>query len=455
MVGDPAPRLPSTPSERPGDELERTFGAPYRFAYHLGIFLAVNAIPDAYAVIDGPDCIFRKTEWVHGRHDLNSTLLDVMGRPRIVSTLMNAERVITDDGGAVAQRISHIARIPGAAVVLVCSMPHVMIVGTQYDRILRALQPRVTPRLLEVPSRSLDRDWLHGYSAVLDVLAADVDVSGGQLDPRAVALIGYFMDRTEEDHAANIREFHRLFAAIELDLASVWLGNQPHSDLSAVKNAATLISLPLGREAARILAKRTGARVIEVDTPFGAGRTCAMLRQVAGATSDVTLADAFMEREMRRIVPRLEWLVPHAFVGKRVAFSGAPELLGGFVQLARELGMRVVHLSTPSLAGHATGLDPGDLTLPAPMFAPTYPALAKAIGDLAREAPIDLVISNSQSRMDCGDDGVASMEFGFPSHYDHAIFDRPFLGFTGWLSFIDRMAQAIAHVDRRRANKAR
>jgi hypothetical protein len=34
------------------------FDVPYRYPYHLGLFMAVNAIPGCYAVIDGPDCLY-------------------------------------------------------------------------------------------------------------------------------------------------------------------------------------------------------------------------------------------------------------------------------------------------------------------------------------------------------------------------------------------------------------
>jgi len=38
---------------------------------------------------------------------------------------------------------------------------------------------------------------------------------------------------------------------------------------------------------------------------------------------------------------------------------------------------------------------------------------------------------------------VASVEFGFPSMYTHHLFERPFLGFRGFMAFVDSMANAI------------
>src|SRR5690606_10843741 len=78
------------------------FDVPFRYPYHLGLFMAVNAIPGCYVVIDGPDCLYRKAEWIHGKHDLCSTLLDAGARHRVVPTMMHSGEVIKSKGDAVA-----------------------------------------------------------------------------------------------------------------------------------------------------------------------------------------------------------------------------------------------------------------------------------------------------------------------------------------------------------------
>src|SRR5947207_5289180 len=192
------------------ERLLAAHSTPYRMPYHLGLFVAVNAIPDVYALVDGPDCLIRKAEWVHGKHDYRSTLLDVLGNHRVVATFIDSEKVVKSRGEEVGVRIRQIDQVPGARAALVCSMPHVTIIGTQYDRILRQLQPEVRLALLEVPSRSLDADWLTGYSEVLLAIAESIDVSGAAPRPERVAVVGHLMSRTEEDGAADVREIERL-----------------------------------------------------------------------------------------------------------------------------------------------------------------------------------------------------------------------------------------------------
>ena len=417
---------------------------PYRFTYHLGIYLAVNAIPDAYTLIDGPDCLLRKAEWVHGKHDWNSTLLDALGHHRVVATFIESERVVKNRGEDVEVRIRQIDRVPGARLVLVCSMPHVMIIGTQYDRILRAVQPEVKCRLLELPSRSLDGDWLDGYQASLSAIADDIDLCRAQPRPDRVAIVGYLMDRNEQDHAANRAELERLCGALGLSLCSVWLDGSGYDRLADAGDAGLIVGLPSGLAAARALARRTGARLVEAQTPFGASRTIRFLRTIAEATGRpdcVARVEPFVESQLARYAPRLEWAAAHLFAGKRVAFSGAPDLFGGFLDIAGELGMVVAHLATPSLRHHLReNLEEEFGALPPMEFAPTGGTL---MASLDAAGPYDLMIGDSEYS-DLASGRAPFVEHGFPSHFEHALSERPFLGFSGWVAFVDRLAQALS-----------
>jgi nitrogenase molybdenum-iron protein alpha/beta subunit len=421
---------------------EDDFTRPYRLPYQLGVFLATNAIPDAYAVIDGPDCLFRKAEWVHGKHDIFSTLLDVLGNHRIVSTLVNAEAVIKDRGEMVATRVRQVAQIPGARAVTVCAMPHVMIIGTQYDRILRNLEEEVDLDLMEVPSLSLQGDWIDGYIETLAAIAANVDVASGRPDPKRVAVIGYFMDRTEADHTANVAELRRCLEGIGLDVTSIWLSGSPYDALADVRDAGTLISLPMGRKAAKVLAFRTGARIVEVDVPFGASRTQRMLRKVARATGVEANAERFIDAELGAIVPRLEWIVPQVFLGKRLGFAGSPDLMGGAYSIAFDVGVEVAFLATSCRRAHFTeDLDAEFGSTPPMYFAPTQKVL-EALHARTEQEPIDVLVADSMF-VDIFRDETRLVPFGFPSHFDHVIFERPYVGFRGWLCFLDRVAQVL------------
>ena len=234
--------------------------------------------------------------------------------------------------------------------------------------------------------------------------------------------------------------------ALGLELDSVWLSGGSFSELQQATRSATLLAFPLGRKAAAHIADKTGAAVVEADVPFGLQKTAEWLRAVGAATGKQTQAEQLIERELERATRKLEWAVAHFFLGRRVAFCGQPDLLGGFVQLAGELGMEVLELSSPAL--RPAWLEPESLLSPQSGSAP----IALDFDEPAQlqmerwfqpggRRP-DLVIGNTEL-MQSLPSSVAGVELGFPSTTDHAYFDRPFLGFRGYLCFVQRMATAM------------
>jgi nitrogenase molybdenum-iron protein alpha/beta subunit len=429
---------PATPTAR------EDFSQPLRAPFLIGVYLATNAIPDAYTIVDGPDCLFFKSEYIHGKHDIRSTLLDVFDQHRIVLTNVNVANVAKSHGDAVLRKIKQVDGLPTSSVIFVSSLPMVTIIGTQYDTLVREAQPETRARLIDCPGRSLQGDWLTGYSDVLVALAANIDVSGGAPDPKKVAIVGHLMDRTEGDHTGNVRELERIVAALGLDLVTVWLGNQPYAHLCEIRDAGTILAFPLGRKAARTIAARTGATVVDVQVPFGLARTRRLIDRLAKATGTEATAAELVTAELGAIVPLVEWVIPHLFVGKKLGFSAQPDLLGGFVQIAEELGAEVVHLSAPSSEQHLLeDLSAESEAAPPVLFQPKTRAVEAEVARLTH-AGIDLMLCNSDLRPAANRiPRCTTLEFGFPSFFDHALAERPFLGFRGWISFVDRMANAL------------
>jgi nitrogenase molybdenum-iron protein alpha/beta subunit len=441
---------PSMYEPRPEDR----FGQPYRFPYHLGLYMAVNAIPGCFVVIDGPDCIYRKAEWIHGKHDLCSSLLDACGRHRVVSTLLHSGEVIKSKGEAVVRRLRRIGQLPEAELVLVNSMPHVQIIGTQYDALIAEVEDELAQLIYEVPSRALEADWIDGYVEVLTTLGRrlplPLDGQGQGLIPGSVAIIGVLMDRVEADHTANVAELERLVAGLGLEPISTWLSNRPLAHLRRATRAETLLALPHGIPAARALAKRTGAQVVEIEQPFGLRASARMLRALARATTREQAAESLIDAELRAVVPRFEWAVPSLLLGRKVAFSGDPTLFGGLLEGAAEFGLDVVHLSASARRpAFGVDLDPArhGPVVP-PLFAPTRTVLDRHLGAIIDSIGLDLAIGGSEFpieepvRYDPRSPG--RMYFGFPNFFSHALHESPFLGFRGWAWFVQEMINSVA-----------
>ena len=443
-MSPPSSEPPAAPSSRPPDGEHRRGGRPdylhqpARRPFLIGVYLATNAIADAATIVDGPDCAFFKTEFIHGKHDLNSTLLDVTGNHRILVSHVTTDDVATSKGERAVELCRSAAQMPGIGLVMVTSLPMVAIIGIQYDQIIRQIEPELSADLVEVPGRSLQGDWLDGYEDVLKALARRVPASPDDVAADSVSIIGYLMDRNEEDQRGNVREFGRLVEGVGLRLDSVWLSGRPWAELRRASCSGTLVALPMGREAARLIGEQTGAQVVELDVPFGAEHTVRFVRGLAAATGREQRAASFLRAELEDIAPRLEWAVPHLFLGKRVLFSGAPDLLPGFADMACELGMEVLELSSP--ARQPAWFEPASVRDLRPVFDVSLDAVGQQA--LSSGGRPDLIIGSTEA-LQAVPPYVPGVELGFPSYSDHAFVDRPHLGFRGYLQFVQRMATAM------------
>src|SRR5205814_2905608 len=98
-----------------------------------------------------------------------------------------------------------------------------------------------------------------------------------------------------------------------------------------------------------------------------------------------------------------------------------------------------VHLASSAARTHLTE-DLAELgAVPPMLFAPTSGALSMALRDLPA---LDVAVGDSEYGEAIGG-RVPVVEFGFSSHFDHALFERPSLGYRGWICFLDRIAHAL------------
>ena len=422
-----------------GDEQSSDFSQRVTFTYMIGVYVAVNAISDLYLLVEGPDCAYMKTQYVQGNHDWNSTLTSVSGFHRVANTALHPVQMSGAREEGVLEALLRIAERPAVPAVALTSMPMAFITGADYERLSRIVTQRTGKPSIHIPGKSLSGDWLDGYEEVLIALANQLELSGGQLDERKVGIVGYMHDRNEEDHGGNQRELRRMVEALDLELGSVWLSGSRFQDLLGVRDCGTLLSLPYGRKAARRLAKRTGARLVEMPLPFGLGASEAWVRKLGELFGREKQADRFVDRELSLVVPKLEWVIPFLFQGRGVAFVGDPHLLPGFSEIVGMLGARLRYAIITNRPLHARGLEERVPGVPTCVHPKMKQLMRFVAGHAKRDKP-DLLVTNNTGI--AGSDG-AILEFGFPSGFRHALYDRPFLGFAGALAFIDDMANAI------------
>lgn len=404
-------------------------------SFLTGVNLAVNAVLDAYLVVDGPNCVFFRTAQIQGNHDWNSTLVNCSGLHRVVDTDCTTERAAVGDDRLLISRLLKVDAQPDCRLILLCAMSMVMATGRQYDKILRDFAKQLEKTLVFIPPGSLEGDWLLGYSRTLEALAKEIPLDG-DAERRAdrVAIVGYLWDRNEADHRANLAELRRLLAGLGLELCSCWLSGGTVAELAAAARAGAILSFPYGREAAGILAGRTGARLVECRLPVGLEGTGAFLSTVGDALGRSEQAGALVERELAETVPKLQWILPHALLNRAVAVLGDPHLVRALADMAAESGCRVV-----LEAALGRSAEPG-----------AHPEeLRKKLEDLHAGGSLDLEITNSMGLLLFNPlaDIVPFVELGFPSHHTHALHDEPYMGYKGTLKLVERMANALSQAE--------
>lgn len=413
------------------------------FTFMVGVYVATNAIRDAFTLVEGPDCTHMKTQYVQGNHDWMSTLTSVSGHHRIANTALHPVQMTKSREQAIETTLMRIASHPTVGGVMMTSMPMAVITGADYERLCRGVQQATGRTVIHVPGKSLSGDWMDGYAEVLISLARQLDLSGGTKDPRKVAIVGHMFDRNEGDHRANVRELRRILAALDLEPVSIWLEGQRFEQLRDVRDAGTILSFPYGRKAAQWLARRTGARLVACELPFGLTATENWVRQLGRELDREAAAEALIDRELAAIVPPLEFLIPYVFQNRCAGFVGDPHLARGFAETAALLGMQldfaIVTNPKHHLAGLDRVLDSGTLLLVHPRLKPLLDLMRSRIADHR----VGLLVSSSAAVGMVAKDDLATVEFGFPSFHTHALADRPFLGFAGILPFIDGMANAL------------
>jgi nitrogenase molybdenum-iron protein alpha/beta subunit len=232
-----------------------------------------------------------------------------------------------------------------------------------------------------------------------------------------------------------------MLSSIDLRLVSVWLNGGHFDDLKKIKNAGLIISLPYARKAAAVLAKRLDVPIVETDLPFGIEGTRKWLETVAEYTGKNAECESFIDKRLYECIPRLEWTINYYFLQRKMIYMGDPHLLKGIIGMTGELGMTVRNAVITCKKKHCAGLD-SCISTDSIFIDPRLNTLRKKLQELYENERIHLLVGPSDA-INLTGSWIAYLEFGYPSYFTHALYQRPFLGFSWAMSFIERMANEM------------
>ena len=423
------------------DTSTEEFSQYLEYSYLTGVYLAINAIRDARLVVEGPDCTYMKAQYVQGNHDMLSTMTSVSGYHRLVNTALHPAMMTASREQPVRELLTEVASHPSTAGAFITSMPMAFITGADYERLCRAVREETGTEVINIRGLSLQGDWLDGYAETLRSLAKQLALPDVETAPRKVAVVGHLMDRTEYDQVANIAEITDMLEALGLEVVSIWLSGQGFGELSRVAEAGTILSLPYARKAAKILARRTGAEVVELPLPFGLKACEEWMTTLGDRFGEEEKAQAYVDARLSSIIPRFEWLVPFVFQNIKAGWVGDPHLLPGFVDIIELVGGSLRYGVITNRPSHARGIK--DLVERYGLHVhPHQKTFVRELASHLLHEGIHLLVTNDIG-MRIPAQGSAFYDFGFPTVFRHELHDRPFLGFRGFAAFVSDLANRL------------
>ena len=396
--------------------------------FQLGIYLAINAIQDAVLIVDGPNCLLPKAEFIYGNHDLNSTLLCPDGLNRIYYTMSNPHYQKGNPEIKLQALISVLANADKYGAVAITGQAYHSLSGIDYDGISSSVKGKIP--VVSIPPKSIEYDWLEGYALTLKSIANALPADNVKKRKNTVVLAGCLFDRNEGDCNGNISEMKRLLKICGLDVICNFPGGSSFQELKSALDAEYVISMPYAREASEIIAKKGGSKLIEIGLPIGFSGTAEWVKQICHASGREMPDEIIKEKERYfRQYLKIGSILHH----KSVIFAGDPYLFEAIASLCKEILMRpdtaVLDCLPRKMKFYSKNI----------LFQPTTSEVRELVSKLTNFEKPSVIIGNSFALTEKFAKGIPFIELGFPSFSSHYLNETPFFGYAGVMNIISRL----------------
>jgi nitrogenase molybdenum-iron protein alpha/beta subunit len=403
-------------------------------SFFEGVLLAINGISDSALAVEGPACTRTKMERVCRNHDVQSSLHDPAGAHRVCTTDRGAAKVLGSLEPLKGMAQSMLDELhPGALFLLPFAAQQAM--GMDLEGVARELSGIASAEVYALQSQALDGDWLDGWATVLSALAGSVQ-PGPSKDLKSVCVAGLLHTRDEGDDNANGQEVTGLLLSLGFRVRSIWAEGHNVERLKAAGACAFTIGLPHARKFSAQLAAGTESQLIEAPLPLGLSGTTEFLQAVGRATGLDAEVEHLVELETRRCTKVLNSVVSLMADEISVAVLADPVVAPALHSALSEIGIDVPLtgiLSARSLATEFESLS-GQVAVD-----PSFPAWERLLQEAA-DSGVQMVVGSGLSEVAAHKAGVDLVELGYPCQNTHFLTPTPLLGYQGFLSLVERIA---------------
>lgn len=411
-----------------------TMHRSYTFSYLTGVYMALNAVRDAYLLMDAPNCSYKKISSIDKNHDWHSTIFRKNGRHRLAHTGVTSQDVIHERTGHIVDMLRHMSSYPEIGSLWLCSMPMASITGIQYDLIVSTAQKKSTIPIIEIPSKSLSHDWLSGYKYTLSSIANALELDSSSKQKNHVSIIGYLYDRNEGDHKGNLELLTYYLKHLGVHVDTIWLNGSSYNDLSLVAQSEALIALPYAGNAAKKIAQKTGAAVIETSLPIGLELTTAWITTIAEYFNVQDKAKEFIEKQLELIIPAMKWIIPKYCISKTISYIGDPYLMDAVAGVCNEFG---AHMDKAILYGK------NELSESLNFLNNTPEVYYESLDADFSNFSCDYIIGNSEGLYIKNAKHKPYIQLGYPSQGHHCLTKSPFMGYVGVINLLNRIMNEV------------
>jgi len=419
----------------------------------LGIFMGTHAVPGAIMLLHTTvGCKF-KTQLQISDHDWGRE-----SHNQRLWTGVDDARIIKGSGPRLVEFATTWYQRRKPDVFIVTTNASVELSSFDVEAAVNELRMRLPIPVLYLKAPGHTGSPFSGYRRLLQAMTPLLDQPGPDSSDRTVAIGGYFLDRFEMEHAANVSELRRLLGACGLECRGVLFDGSPWDRVRKAGTARNVVWLPYGHGIADTACADDGRTHSETDLPVGLTGTSVFIERVGRDLGiDPGVVESVRDRELSRVVPLIKRAV-NTLAGQRVAVFLDTAAAAAVTSFLTELGCEVpiVFLTDGASASEdaffaACGRLGATFESDNAENGAVRPSRPRVFAGRSRNTEyvefmkecrngfIPVVIGSSIQTAAFSSGDVRVLELGFPSVNKHWLYPMPWMGYNGAVALVQRL----------------